>query len=62
MESFRAVIRDRPGTTHVVIHVPAVGGGQALPMELRRGVAVDPELFAEVRRRVGEGMVELSLI
>ncbi len=61
MESFKAVLRDRPGSTRVVIHLPAPGGGAALPMELRRGVAYDAELFAEVRRRVGVGVVELNL-
>jgi hypothetical protein len=34
MESFRAVLRERPGTTRVVVHVPAPGGS-ALPLELR---------------------------
>ena len=58
MEAFRAVMRDRPGTTKVVIHVPGPGGGE---MELRRGVAYDAELLAEVRRRLGDGLVELRL-
>ena len=35
-------------------------GGSALPMELR-GVAYDAELVAEVRRRVGEGIIDLQL-
>ena len=61
METFKAVLRDRPGATRVVIHVPASGGGAALPMELRRGVAYDAELLAEVRRRLGDGLVELRL-
>jgi hypothetical protein len=30
-------------------------------MELRRGVAYDAELFADIRRRVGAGIVDLSL-
>jgi hypothetical protein len=30
-------------------------------MELRRGVAYDAELLAEVNRRLGEGIVELRL-
>ena len=50
-----------PAATRVVIHVPAPGGGTALPMELRRGVAYDAELLAEVRRRLGEGLVDLRL-
>jgi hypothetical protein len=61
MEAFKAVLRDRPGATRVVIHVPGAPGGDALPMELRRGVAYDGELLAEVRRRLGEGVVELQL-
>ena len=60
METFKAVIRDRPGPTRVVIHVPS-GGGAPLPMELRRGVAYDADLLAEVGRRLGSGLVELQL-
>jgi hypothetical protein len=59
MESFRAVMRERPGPTRVVVHVPAPGGS-ALPLELR-GVMYDAELLAEVRRRLGDGIVDLSL-
>jgi hypothetical protein len=59
MEAFKRLLRERPGTTRVVVHVPAPGG-TALPMELR-GVAYDAELLAEVRRRLGDGVVELSL-
>jgi DNA polymerase-3 subunit alpha len=58
METFKSVLRERPGTTRVVIHVPGPGGGQ---MELRRGVAYDAELLAEVRRRLGDGMIDLRL-
>jgi hypothetical protein len=61
MEAFRGLLVERPGATRVVLHVPAPSGGTALPMELRRGVAYDAELLAEVRRRLGEGLVELSL-
>jgi hypothetical protein len=61
MEQFKALMLDRPGATRVVIHVPGPGGGAALPMELRRGVAYDAELLAEVRRRLGEGLVDLRL-
>ena len=42
MHAFKAVLRERPGATRVVVHVPAPGG-DALPMELR-GVAYDAEL------------------
>jgi DNA polymerase-3 subunit alpha len=59
MQAFRALLRERPGATRVVVHVPAPGGS-ALPMELR-GVAYDAELLAEVRRRLGEGIVDLAL-
>ena len=59
MQAFKAVLRERPGATRVVVHVPAPGGS-ALPMELR-GVAYDAELLAEMRRRVGDGVIELSL-
>jgi hypothetical protein len=55
------LLRDRPGGTKVVLHVPAPSGGQALPMELRWGVAYDAELLAEVRRQLGDGLVELRL-
>jgi len=61
METFKAVLRDRPGATRVVIHVPAAAGGDPLPMELRRGVAYDAELLAEVRRRLGDGLIDLRL-
>jgi hypothetical protein len=59
MQAFKGVLRERPGQTRVVVHVPAPGGA-ALPMELR-GVAYDAELVAEVRRRVGDGVIELHL-
>ena len=61
METVKGLFRDRPGATRVVIHVPTSGGGQPLPMELRRGVAYDAELLAEVRRQLGDGLVELRL-
>jgi hypothetical protein len=61
MEAFKNLLIERPGSTRVVLHVPSQSGSTALPMELRRGVAYDAELLAEVRRRLGEGLVELSL-
>ncbi len=61
MEAFKSLLRDRPGATRVVIHVPSPSSGEALPMELRLGVAYDAELLAEVRRRLGEGLVDLRL-
>jgi hypothetical protein len=60
MEEFKTVMRARPGATRVVLHVPS-GGGQALPMELRSGVAYDAELLAEIQRRLGIGLVDLQL-
>jgi hypothetical protein len=59
MQAFKGLLRERPGSTRVVVHIPAPGGS-ALPMELR-GVAYDAELEAEVRRRVGDGIVDLRL-
>jgi DNA polymerase-3 subunit alpha len=61
MEEVRAVLRERPGATRVVIDLPQGPGRASLPMELRSGVAYDAELVAEVRRRFGEGLVELDL-
>jgi DNA polymerase-3 subunit alpha len=61
MEAFKSLLAERPGATRVVLHVPAPTGRGALPMELRRGVAYDAELLAEVRRRLGDGLVELRL-
>ncbi len=59
METIRGLLRERPGETRVVLHLPA-GEGDGLPMELRRGVAYDAEFLAEIRRRLGEGLVEVS--
>jgi hypothetical protein len=61
MEAFKRLLAERPGATRVVLHVPAPTGRGALPMELRRGVAYDAELLAEVRRRLGDGLVDLRL-
>jgi hypothetical protein len=59
MQAFKTILREHPGATRVVVHVPAPGGS-ALPMELRP-VAYDAELVAEVQRRVGDGVVEIEL-
>jgi hypothetical protein len=56
METFKALIRDRPGSTPVFVHLTP----ESLPMRLRP-IAYDTELIAEVRRRLGEGLVELQL-
>jgi DNA polymerase-3 subunit alpha len=61
METFKTLLRERPGGTRVVLHLPAPTGGGSLPMELSRKVAYDAELLAEVRRRLGDGLVELRL-
>ena len=60
MELFRQLVRERPGDTRVVVHVPAPGG-VALPMELKQAVAYDAELLSEVQRRLGEGVARVSL-
>ncbi len=59
METIRGLLRERPGETRVVLHVPS-GEGDGLPLELRRGIAYDAEFLAEIRRRLGDGLVELS--
>jgi hypothetical protein len=61
METFKALLRERPGATRVVLHVPASSGRGLLPMELSRRVAYDAELLSEVRRRLGDGLVDLTL-
>ncbi len=59
MRTFRELIRQRPGETPVLVHVE-LWGSATLPMALKP-VAYDGELLAEVRRRLGEGIVELNL-
>jgi hypothetical protein len=61
MEEVRSLLRARPGATRVVLHVPQGGGRDALPMELRVGVAYDADLLGEVGRRLGAGLVDLRL-
>jgi len=61
MKTFRQLIRERPGETRVIVHIPAPGG-TPLPMELTQTVAYDIELPAEVTRRLGEGVVDLRLV
>jgi hypothetical protein len=60
MEELRAMLKQRPGSTRVVFHIPA-SGAATLPMEIRGGVAYDAELLAEIQRRLGEGLVRLEL-
>jgi hypothetical protein len=61
METIRALLRERPGGTRVVLHVPATNSPSTLPMELTRRVAYDADLLAEVQRRLGDGLVDLRL-
>jgi DNA polymerase-3 subunit alpha len=61
MEEIRGLLRARPGATRVVLHVPQGGGRDALPMELRVGVAYDADLLGEVSRRLEAGLIELRL-
>jgi len=60
MEELRAMLKQHPGSTRVVFHIPA-SGGQTLAMEIRSGVAYDSELLSEVQRLLGEGLVRLEL-
>ena len=59
MRAFRDVIRTRPGETRVLVHID-VAGSSGLP-DGTRPVAYDAELLAEIRRRLGDGLVELRL-
>ncbi len=59
MRAFRSLVREHPGDTPVLVHVD-VGGAGGLPMALKP-VAYDAELLAEIRRRLGDGAVELQL-
>ena len=55
----RAMIRERPGGTPVVLHIPA-GPGRTREMRLGSGIAYDAELAAEVGRRFG-GLLRLQV-
>jgi hypothetical protein len=50
MEELRAMLKERPGATRVVFHLPGTSGA-TLPTEL----------LAEVSRRLGDGLVRLDL-
>jgi hypothetical protein len=54
------IVRERPGETEVIVHVPAPGG-RPQPMPLPKRVAYDAELLAEVRRRLGDGWIDVRL-
>ena len=58
-QSLRELIHDRPGSTGVVLHIPA-GTGREQEMTLRVGVAYDAELVGEATRRIG-ALAELHL-
>jgi DNA polymerase III subunit alpha len=60
MKTFRQLLRERPGETRVVVHVPGPGGA-SLPMSLTTPVAYDTDLTAEIIRRLGEGSVQVQL-
>jgi hypothetical protein len=53
MEAFKAGAARPPRCDPRRHPRPGPSGGEPLPMELRRGVAYDAELLAEVRRRLG---------
>ena len=58
-QSLREMIHARPGSTRVVLHIPA-GPGREQEMTLRVGVAYDAELVGEATRRIG-ALAELHL-
>lgn len=59
-EEVARALRGRPGETPVVLHIP-VGTGREETMEARYRVAYDPELRAEITRRVDPAVVSLDL-
>jgi hypothetical protein len=48
----RSIIKAHPGSTPVVLHIPA-GAGRTQEMRLGVGIAYDSELIAEIGRRCG---------
>ena len=56
----KALIKSRPGSTPVVLHIPA-GARRTQEMRLGVGIAYDTELLAEVGRRFS-GLLELRLV
>ena len=59
-EEVARALRGRPGETPVVLHIPLVPGHEET-MEARYRVAFDPELLAEISRRVDPALVTLEL-
>jgi hypothetical protein len=55
----RQLIKSRPGSTAIVMHVPA-GAGRSREMRLGVGIAYDADLLAEVERRF-DGLLQLTL-
>ncbi|HTS14770.1 MAG TPA: hypothetical protein VMH24_03825, partial [Candidatus Sulfotelmatobacter sp.] len=59
-EGLKAILREHPGDTPVVVQLPAARGA-AHAMPLRSGVAYDSELLAAIERRLGAGLVRTEL-
>jgi hypothetical protein len=59
-EELKGLIKSRPGSTPIVLHIPA-GSGRTQEMRLGVGVAYDTELVAEVGRRFGD-LLQLTLV
>jgi hypothetical protein len=59
-EQLKALIKSRPGSTPVVLHIPA-GPRRSQEMRLGVGIAYDAELLAEVVRRFG-ALLQLRLV
>jgi hypothetical protein len=55
----KGVIKSRPGSTPIVLHIPA-GAGRSQEMRLGVGIAYDAELLAEINRRFGD-LLQLQL-
>ncbi len=55
----KTLIRSRPGSTPIVLHIPA-GAGRTQEMRLGVGIAYDADLVAEVGRRFGR-LLQLQL-
>jgi hypothetical protein len=62
MATVRDLLRSRPGTTRVTVHLPQGHGQVALPMELRSGVAYDADLVADIGRRLHPEICVLELV
>ena len=62
MATVRDLLRLRPGTTRVTVHLPQGQGRSPLPMELRSGVAYDADLLADVSRRLRPEICALELL